>query len=349
LRQVFINLLGNAVKFTSRGRVVWRLHTHRNGEGSLRLVAEVEDTGPGIAAEDIGRLFRAFEQTEMGARTAGGSGLGLAISQQYARLMGGQIAVTSELGQGSCFRVEIALQEGQAAPAAEQAAHRRVLGLKPGQPAYRVLVADDRRENRILLSEMLTAIGFEVLEVRDGWEALACFERWKPHLVLLDMCMPVMDGYEACREIKATEQGRKTAVVATTASAFDNVRHQVQESGVDAYLGKPFKEHELLEVIRACLPVEYLYEGDPAPTAASSAGCETSAPDTAANDMAALPPELVEAMRRATICADLHRLRHLIRDVQKQFPPLGAHLLELANHYQYVTLGKLLGGQPCMK
>jgi PAS domain S-box-containing protein len=286
LRQIFINLLGNAVKFTSQGQVTWRLRVDRSKQDGPRLVAEVEDTGPGIAAEDIGRLFQAFEQTQMGARTAGGSGLGLAISQQFAQLMDGRITVSSEVGKGSCFRVDVGIQEGQEAPAAEQAAPRRVVALKPGQPTYRVLVADDRRENRILLSEMLKAVGFDVLEVRDGRETLACFERWRPHLILMDMRMPIMDGYEACQCIRATEAGSRTGIVAVTASAFDDMRQQVWESGVDAYISKPFQEQELFETIHNCLGVEYVYEGD----TVLPVGEVALEPDTAAASVAARQP-----------------------------------------------------------
>jgi PAS domain S-box-containing protein len=349
LRQIFINLLGNAVKFTSQGRIVWRLRRNADRRNGLCLLAEVEDTGPGIAADDIGRLFQVFEQTHVGARIAGGSGLGLAISQQFARLMGGQITATSAVGQGSCFRVEVTLQEAQGPEALECSAPRRVVGLKPGQGPYRVLVADDQQESRILLSEMLKAVGFDVLEVRDGRETLACFERWKPHLILMDMRMPVMDGYEACRDIKATEEGRRTAIVAVTAGAFDDTRQQVFAAGVDAYLRKPFQEHELFEVIRTCLPVQYLYEGDTAAPAVGPGGAETFGPDGAAPPLAALPPDLVEAMRQATIRADLRRLRALIREVEKHSPPVAAHLLELASRYQYVALRRLLEGELCVK
>jgi len=349
LRQIFINLLGNAVKFTRQGQIVWRLRMNANQQNGLRLMAEVEDTGPGIAADDLGRLFQAFEQTQVGARMAGGSGLGLAISQQFARLMGGQITVTSGVGKGSCFRVEVAIQEAQGPAATERPAQRRVVGLKPGQGPHRVLVADDQQESRILLSEMLKAVGFDVLEVRDGREALACFERWKPHLILMDMRMPVMDGYEACRDIKATDEGRKTAIVALTASTLDDMRQQVFEAGVDAYISKPFKEHELFEVIRTCLPVQYMYEEDTAAPVVVPAGDEPLGPDGVATSIAALPPDLVEAMRQATIRADLHRLRGLIREVEKRSPQVAAHLLELANRYQYVVLSRLLGGELCVK
>ncbi len=349
LRQIFMNLLGNAVKFTSQGGIVWRLRVKVDRQNRRRLQAEVEDTGPGIAADDFGRLFEPFEQTRVGARMAGGSGLGLAISQQFARLMGGQITVTSAVGQGSCFRVEVVVQEAAGPKAAERPVPRRVVGLKPGQGPYRVLVADDQQESRILLSEMLKGVGFDVLEVRDGRETLACFERWKPHLILMDMRMPVMDGYEACRDIKATDEGRRTAIVAVTANAFDEIRQQVFEAGADAYLSKPFQENELFEVIRACLSVEYLYEGEAAAPVVAPAGEGTCGPDGVASGIAALPPDLVEGMRQATIRADLRRLRGLIRDVEKRSPQVAAHLLELANRYQYVVLSRLLEGELCVK
>jgi PAS domain S-box-containing protein len=349
LRQIFMNLLGNAVKFTSQGRIVWRLRADADRASGPRLRAEVEDTGPGIAADDLGRLFEPFEQTCVGARMAGGSGLGLAISRQFARLMGGEITAASEVGRGSCFRVEVPVQEATGPEAAEQPAPRRVVGLRPGQELYRVLVADDQQESRILLSEMLKAVGFDVLEVRDGRETLACFERWKPHLILMDLRMPIMDGYEACRDIKATEEGRRTAVVAVTASAFDDTRQRVFQAGVDAYLRKPFQEHELFEVIRTCLPVQYLYEGETAAPAAAPAGIPALGPDGVAAGIVALPPDLVEALHQAASRADLHRLRGLLREVERQSPLVAAHLLELANRYQYVVLSGLLEGEPCVK
>jgi PAS domain S-box-containing protein len=349
LRQIFMNLLSNAVKFTRRGQIAWRVHRKTEPQGGLRLLAEVEDTGPGIAADDFGRLFQVFEQTQVGARMAGGSGLGLAISQQLAQLMGGRVTATSEVGKGSCFRVEVMLQEAPGPEGIERPARRRVVGLQPGQGPYRVLVADDQQESRILLSEMLKTVGFDVLEVRDGREALACFERWSPHLILMDMRMPIVDGYEACRDIKATEDGHKTAIVAVTANAFDNTRQQVFEAGVDAYLSKPFREQELFEVIRTCLPVEYVYEGDAAAPEVAPADEETLKPDGAAAAIAALPPDLVEALRQATIRADLRRLRRLVRDVEACCPEVAAYLLDLANRYQYVALTELLEGKLCVK
>jgi DNA-binding response OmpR family regulator len=136
--------------------------------------------------------------------------------------------------------------------------------------------------------------------------------------------------------------------VAVTAGVFDDVRQQVLEAGVDAYICKPFKEHELFEVIRTCLPVQYVYEGDTASPIVVPAGEETLGPDGVSTNIAALPPELVEAMRQATIRADLHRLRGLIREVEKLSPQVAAHLLDLANRYQYVVLSRLLEGKLCV-
>jgi len=342
LRQIFINLLGNAVKFTRRGDILWRLRTERDKEAGLRLVAEVSDSGCGIASDDLRRIFDAFQQTPVGASMGGSSGLGLAISQQFARLMGGQITAISEVGKGSCFRLEVGIYKGQEANVAEPASQRRVIGLEPGQGPYRILIADDQRENRILLSEMLRTVGFDTLEVRDGRETLACFERWKPHLILMDLRMPIMDGYEACQVIKATEQGRKTYVVALTASVFGDVRERTRESGADAYIKKPFKEEELFEVIRTCLQVRYLYETD---IAAAPARGEPSDPAVLAEAIATLPPDLVEAMRRATTLGDLNGLRRLIPETERHSPQVAAYALELANRYEYVALAELLGGE----
>jgi PAS domain S-box-containing protein len=139
LRQIFTNLLGNAIKFTERGQVIWRLRGERAGATAWRLLVDVEDTGPGISATDLGRIFDAFVQTPTGARTAGGAGLGLAISREFVRLMGGTISVDSQVGKGSCFHVAVCLEEGDAALPAGRGSMRPVGGIRPGQVDFRVL------------------------------------------------------------------------------------------------------------------------------------------------------------------------------------------------------------------
>ncbi len=256
LKQIIINLIGNAVKFTKKGGIAVRAHVkHENDK--TRFVAEIEDTGPGIAEKDIDKLFRKFGQTEAGIRE-GGTGLGLAISRQYAKLMNGDIIVKSEVEKGACFTLTIDIESGKKS-VKEENQKRRVIGLKPGQKRYRVLIADDREDNRELLKIMLTSVGFEVEEVRNGKEVIEKFKAQPPDLILLDIRMPVMDGYETVHRIKNMRNG-KIPIIAVTASAFQEDRGKALEAGVDAYLRKPFKESELFECIGSCLGIEYVYK-----------------------------------------------------------------------------------------
>ena len=177
------------------------------------MVFEVEDTGVGIAEDEIDKVFQYFEQTQSGIQSGGGTGLGLTISREYVRLMGGDITVSSQVGQGSTFRFEIKTEEGDAKNLAEQALQRRAIGLQPGQPEFRLLVVDDKDTNRRLLSSLLSIVGFQVREAVNGAEAIDVFEAWRPQLILMDLRMPVMDGYEATRRIKATTAGQATAII----------------------------------------------------------------------------------------------------------------------------------------
>jgi PAS domain S-box-containing protein len=256
LRQIIINLVGNAIKFTKEGGVAFRARVkHENDK--MHFIAEVEDTGPGIAEEDMGKLFQKFGQTEAGIKE-GGTGLGLAISQQYAKIMGGEITLRSKEGKGTCFTLTINIENGEEFTK-EENQKRRVIGLKPGQKLYRILVADDRADNRELLKIMLTSVGFDVEEAQNGNETIAKFKIWSPDLILMDMRMPVMDGYETTQKIKAIGNG-KIQIIAVTASAFQEDRQKVLTCGADAYLRKPFKEHELFLCIESCLGVKYVYE-----------------------------------------------------------------------------------------
>jgi PAS domain S-box-containing protein len=256
LRQIIINLVGNAAKFTKEGGIALRARTKQEND-KMRLEVEVEDTGPGIAEKDFDKLFQKFWQNETGIRE-GGTGLGLAISRQYARIMGGEISVKSEEGKGTCFILTVEIENGELV-LKENNNKKKVTGLKPGQKHYRILVADDRADNRDLLKVMLSSVGFEVEEAQNGYETIEKFKIWAPDLIFMDMQMPVMNGYEAIRRIKAMEKG-KIPIIAVTASAFQKDKQKTLEAGADAYLRKPFKEYEVFESIEKCLDVEYVYE-----------------------------------------------------------------------------------------
>ncbi len=194
IRQILINLLGNAVKFTQAGQVKLRVEAEPRNDAQLWLSANIEDTGMGISELDQSRLFERFGQIRTGLNSLEGTGLGLAISRKFARLMGGDITVSSSLGAGSVFRFEIPIKRGAAGVAAGGGAIQRVAGLRAGPEVPKILVVDDQFENRDWLMKLLTCIGFSVRGADDGALALQEWETWNPDLILMDVHMPVMDG-----------------------------------------------------------------------------------------------------------------------------------------------------------
>ena len=266
LRQVLINLLSNAIKFTEQGGVILRVRTNPrqwptnpNLTRPFSLTFEVEDTGPGIDSGEIDQLFAPFGQTETGRNSQQGTGLGLPISQKFVQLMGGEIQVKTVLDKGSVFSFDIQVNLADKTLIASPYPTAKVIGLEPDQPTYRILAVDDRRESRLLLVKLLGDIGFDVREASNGEEAIAVWESWQPHLIWMDMRMPVMDGYEATKRIKSTLQGQATIIIALTASAFEENRHLVLSAGCDDFLRKPFREEVLWEKISHHLGVRYLY------------------------------------------------------------------------------------------
>ena len=338
LRQILVNLMGNATKFTKKGGIAVRVRTETvaGKTETLRLVAEVEDTGPGISVEDTGRIFGAFQQTAAGAQ-AGGTGLGLAISKRFVEMMGGKLTVTSQVGKGSCFRFDALLKMATEINKLEKPELRRIMGLESGKEPLRILVVDDMADNRALLCTLLRPIGFEVTEASNGVEALEVFEQWAPQAIFMDMRMPVMDGYEACRRIKATEAGQATFVIALTASAFEDSKKLVMDTGVDTYLRKPFQAEELLEMLGKGLGLHYVYDEEKADTPD-----HLSAQPLTLESMAALPQEIIKAMRQAVEECDIAQLMGLIVQVEKIDGTTARGLQALADRYDYAKLGQWL-------
>ena len=267
LRQILLNLLGNAVKFTDRGGVTFRLRW-RGGRARF----EVEDTGPGIASDELASLFQPFVQSATGHRSKEGTGLGLALSRDLAQLMEGDITVESTPGVGSRFVLEIKLPEAEAE--AERADAREVRGLASGHPPIRILVVDDTAVNRLVLTQLLTQAGFETREAANGEEALTAWRSWKPHLIWIDKRMPDMDGLEVTRRIRREEKtsGGHTPIIALSASALDHERDEILAAGCDEFVSKPFRTSTIFEKIREYLGVTYEYEEHPIRDAVVDAG-----------------------------------------------------------------------------
>lgn len=337
-RQVLINLLGNAVKFTDRGGVTVRVAAKGDISETVRLVVEVEDTGPGIAEAELDRVFQYFEQTAAGRKSQGGSGLGMAISRNYARMMGGDITVTSGVGKGSTFRFESELKEGREGEVGERRLERRVIGLAPGQVVPRVLVVEDNEESRTLLVSLLQLAGFKTREAENGVKAVKLFEEFSPHFIWMDIRMPVMGGLEATRRIKAAPSGDSVKIAALTASVLEEERESVLAAGCDDFVRKPCRESALFEVMARHLGLKYLYDEEseePSP-----------APETELNSqkLAALPADLRGGLLNAVLELDTARTLDMAAKIAQQDAALGGALKELAENLEFDRLLALLEG-----
>jgi CheY-like chemotaxis protein len=325
--------VGNAIKFTPQGCVTLRLsvgptdHTQ-----ALLLIVEVEDTGIGIAPEDQGRVFEPFVQVNH-LTFQKGTGLGLAIARQQVELMGGRISVESQPGKGSLFRVEVPVDRVEPSEvSAAKLNHGRVVGLAPGQPEYRILIIEDEMANWLLLRRLLEGVGFQVRVAEHGAAGLELFQSWRPHIIWMDIRMPVMDGLEATRRIRALDGGRVVKIVALTASVFKEERDNVMAAGMDDFIRKPYRAEEIYDCLTRHLGVSFVYEETPAASAAEPAG--SLRPEA----LAALPPELRGELADAIINLDAARIGDIIRRVSDHNPALGDTLARHAEHLEYTAI-----------
>lgn len=334
LRQILVNLLGNAVKFTSKGGIALRVQTTAGPYGMARLFVEVADTGSGIAEEEMDRLFLPFSQTNVGVSTSGGTGLGLAISRELARLMGGDITAASTPGSGSLFRLEIPVEVSNEVHRFDDSQQEREYRLKPGQAAFRILVVDDLEDNRNFLEQMLQRAGFEVRVCANGLDALQSHESWRPHAILLDMRMPGMGGDEVLRRVRSPGNP-PVKVVCVTAAAFEEDRQQALSLGADDFIAKPFRDVELFEKLSTLLELEYLGEEE---TKATYEASDSLTPES----IATLPADLVRQMREAARFGDLDRFLNLLSAVEQHSVDMAQGLRELADAFDLQRLLELL-------
>ncbi|MBV5314963.1 MAG: response regulator [Prolixibacteraceae bacterium] len=336
MRQIFVNLIGNAIKFTEEGGIAVRTRTEAIDDETNRLTVEIQDSGPGIPENELDKLFKHFEQTSSGINKGSGTGLGLALSRELAIILGGNITVTSEIGKGSIFTFQVEIKKGNP-EAIEKNTSRRVIGIEKQKDALRILVVDDKDENLRVAIDLLKLVGFETCEAINGVEAIEKFEQWNPHLILMDMRMPVMDGYEATRKIKSTEKGKQTPIVALTASAFEDERKKIESLGMQGYIRKPFRENELFGTMSKILGISYIYEDD-APIKVQAQHNE----EQIAIGISQLPPSLIAQMKEALAVADLDLFIELTEMINTDNTDLVQKLLSLAKNYDYENLQQLL-------
>ncbi len=342
LRQILINLLGNAMKFTMAGQIALRVKGTMLEAGEvvpkLHLIIEVEDTGPGISEENMFKVFDMFYQVSQGAPT-GGTGLGLSISRKYAQLMGGDITVRSQVGTGSCFRLEVLLETVQTA-LPDVGRPKKIVGVVSETGPWRILVVDDVADNLALMTALLTPVGFQVQEAANGVEALEIFHEWLPHAVLLDMRMPVMDGYETVRRIKSTDVGQRVLVVAVSAGAFQNSRNKAMEAGADAYLAKPFITQELFDILKNGLGLRYIFSDGTGREA--SGGVSPARTPTPSDAPARLLPATAQAILKAVSEGDMIQLIQLIDAAEFEDSQAAWKLRDMAGSFDYLGIREFL-------
>ena len=358
LRQILLNLIGNALKYTQRGGVTVKIDACQltiddwkkaaapdqssiappvSGQASI-LQLSISDTGPGIRTADRERIFAPFVQLEDRPSTEAGTGLGLTICKQYADLMGGAIRVDSEPGQGTVFRVELPVTALPSEAVPVEARRGRVIGLAEGQPRYRLLIAEDQPENRLLLRKMLEPFEFDLREAVNGQEAVAIFAQWHPHLIWMDIRMPVLDGLAATWQIKAAEAGAQTRIIAVTAHALEEERRAILAAGCDGFIRKPYHDSEIFDALTHHLGARFVYEDETTPAAGASSLNLAALSD--------LPDAVRHDMEQALVRLDIGAVTRAIEQIRARQPALAEALAIVARDLQFGRLLRMIRAAP---
>ncbi|SKB12193.1 putative Histidine kinase [Planktothrix sp. PCC 11201] len=330
LRQVLINLLSNAIKFTKKGGISLTVDKQEDESTDIIILnLKIRDTGVGISEAELPKLFEAFTQTQAGKEAQEGTGLGLAISRRFVQLMGGDITVESQLGQGTTFSFQIQVKPGQNIQDTPTKTRKKVLGLAPGQVTYKVLTVDDKEINCQLLVKLLEPLGFEIKIAQNGKEAIAIWEEWEPHLIFMDMRMPVVDGYAATKYIKSTTKGNATAIIAITASVSEEEKAIVLSTGCDDFIRKPFTEDLIFGVLAKHLGVKYiLHQTQP---------ISTPSPDheITSDALKIMSKDWIEQLYKAALEADVQVVIELITEIPDTEMNLIQFLTKAVRKFQF--------------
>lgn len=329
LRQVLLNILGNAVKFTETGGVIFRVGLIEE-ESKLRF--EVQDTGVGIALEQLEAIFSPFQQVGEFERKTEGTGLGLSISRQLVQMMGSEVQVNSTLGKGSTFWFDLALPdaESRSLDTDRMIFHQgNIIGYTGKSQS--VLVVDDQWANRSILVHLLEPLGFNVIEAENGQEGLDKAYQFKPDAILLDLVMPVMDGFEATRQIRQSPDLHDTIVIATSASVFGYNQQASHASGCNGFVSKPIREAELLEQLQTHLNLEWRYEAEP------ESSRESDLSENTPKTLIAPPPDELNTLLNLARMGDLQGILEQATNLEQQNPewvPFALQLRHLAQGFK---------------
>jgi CheY-like chemotaxis protein len=343
LRQIILNLLDNAIKFTETGEVSLCLSPIDRGgasnpqgpESGFRLRIEILDTGCGIAADQLERIFQPFEQVNQNRAQNEGTGLGLSISRQLVRLMGSELQVESQPGKGSRFWFDLGVTalNDPIEPVQEEA--QKIIGYQGRR--RRVLVVDDIDSNRMLMVDLLSPLGFEIWEAQDGFEAIVKARELVPDLILIDRRMPGLDGYEAARRIRQIPNLHRTIVIAMSASVFPESQVDSRAAGIDDFLLKPIEWPILTHLLKVHLDLKWIYEdtGDKTGTAFSTTMDKMHTPS------AEMLKELLELTRMGKVTRFTEHIEQIKRD-NSQYSEFADILICLAQRYEIKGIQTIL-------
>jgi PAS domain S-box-containing protein len=322
LRQVLINLLSNAIKFTDTGSVTFTISFAR--EGTIRF--EVRDTGIGIPQEKLQAIFQPFEQVSDTRRQAEGTGLGLAISQEIVELMGSTIHVHSELGVGSLFWFDVSLPEAaEWVKTAQADLHGQIIGIKGCRP--KILVVDDRWENRSVVSKLLSPIGFDIVEATSGQEGWQQAVECQPDLVITDLLMPEVDGFELIKRLRESDLFKDLIIIVSSASVFEADQYRSLEAGGNDFLPKPVLAAELFQKLQTHLHLEWIYEEQQ----------PTTKPVVDYAELIAPPPAELETLYELAMKGNFKGIKKqatLLEQTDQKYSPFAQQLHHLAKGFQ---------------
>ncbi|MEG4107874.1 PAS domain S-box protein [Microcoleus sp. S13_C5] len=322
LRQVLFNLLSNAIKFTDEGSVTFIVSFAT--EGKIRF--EVRDTGTGIAQEQLEAIFQPFEQVGDRRRQTEGTGLGLAISQRIVELMGSTIQVQSEMNVGSIFWFDVSLPQADEWVKTSQIDHHgQIIGIKDRQP--KIVVIDDKWANRSVINNLLSPIGFEVFEANDGQEGWEKILEVQPDLIVTDLLMPELDGFEVIKRVRESENFQDTVIIVSSASVFETDQYRSLEAGGNAFIPKPIQATELLQKLQQYLDLEWVYEAKEEQLAIASETNELIAPPAKEMEMLyelAMKGNFLEIVKQAV----------LLEEIDPKYIPFAKRLHQMAKDFQ---------------
>lgn len=343
LRQILINLLGNAVKFTENGQVDFKVSAiGKPADRMIRIRFQVDDTGSGINSNQLEEIFLPFQQVGDQKRMTEGTGLGLAISKKLVEMMGSSLQVSSILGQGSSFWVDLDLEPAEGFDDLPEIRERQIVGYRKttDRDPLRILVADDKRENRMVLVNLLAPLGFEIIEAVNGEECLQKAQEFKPAMILLDLVMPVMDGFEATRQLRQLPEFKSTIIFAVSASVFGYDQSTSIDVGCNAFIPKPVRHATLLDRLKTYLDLEWEYEEEAEPK------LPESEPISDTDLQSAVPsPEIIQQLLQLAMMGDVVSIEEQAIQIEQQddrFKEFTTQLRQLAKSFQIKPIQTLL-------